>query len=114
LEKIKSYFGVGQTSVLGPQAVIYKVQAVKYFSVLIDHLERYPLMTKKYSDYKLLMQAFQLIQRKEHLTPAGLQKILTIRAAMNNGLSPNLKSFFPDVVPLIRPEVVPQEVKGGN
>lgn len=83
LENIKCYFGVGQILKQGSKVVIYKIQSVNDFSVLIDHFERYPLMTSKYSDYKLFGQALQLIQRKEHLTPAGLQEILSTRAAMN-------------------------------
>jgi hypothetical protein len=83
LEKIKSYFGVGQIFFQGSNIVVYRIQSIKHFSVLIDHFERYPLMTSKYSDYKLFKQAFQLIQRKEHLTQAGFQEILSTRAAMN-------------------------------
>ena len=42
--------------------------------------------------------------RKEHLTPEGLKKILSIKAAMNgNGLSDKLKNAFPDVIPITRP-----------
>ena len=61
-------------------------------------------MTNKYSDYELLKKALKLIQCKEHLTTeAGFQEILAIRAAMNRGLSPNLKLVFPNIVPVIRP-----------
>lgn len=83
LEKIKSYFGVGKILEQGSKVVVYKIQSVKEFIVLIDHFEEYSLMTKKCSDYKLLKQAFQLVQRKEHLTSEGLQEIVSIRAAMN-------------------------------
>ena len=42
--------------------------------------------------------------RKEHLTPEGLKKILSIKAAMNgNGLSDKLKKAFPDVISITRP-----------
>ena len=83
LNNIKSYFGVGQILEQGSKVVIYKIQLIKDFSVLIAHFERYLLMTSKYSDYKLFGQALQLIQRKEHLTPRGFQEILSTRAAMN-------------------------------
>lgn len=83
LGKIKSHFGVGQVLEQGSKVAIYKIQSVKDFSVLISHFDRYPLMTSKYSDYMLFQQALKLIQRKEHLTQAGFQEILSIRAAMN-------------------------------
>lgn len=83
LEEIKSYLGVGEILSQGSNVAFYKIQSVKDFSGLIDHLDRYSLMTNKYSDYKLLKKALKLIQCKEHLTEAGFQKILAIRAAMN-------------------------------
>ena len=42
---------------------------------------------------------------KEHLTIQGLHKIVTIKASMNLGLSADLKSAFPDIVPVVRPLV---------
>lgn len=42
----------------------------------------------------------------EHLTMEGLNKIVAIKAAMNLGLSPNLKEAFPSIVPAIAPEFV--------
>jgi hypothetical protein len=42
--------------------------------------------------------------RKEHLTPEGLQKILSIKAGMNgNGLSEKLKKEFSNIIPIARP-----------
>jgi hypothetical protein len=34
------------------------------------------------------------MNRKEHLTPEGLKKILAIKASMNKGLPDELKSIF--------------------
>jgi len=45
------------------------------------------------------------VVRKEHLTPEGLQKIVSIRAVLNKGLSEDLRAAFPGVVPSIRPQV---------
>ena len=47
------------------------------------------------------------MQRGDHLTYAGLRKIVAIRASMNQGLkrSPKLVAAFPNVVPVIRPKV---------
>lgn len=52
----------------------------------------------------LFKQAVELVERKEHLTPEGLQKIVSIRAALNKGLSEDLRAY-PDVVPSMRPQV---------
>jgi hypothetical protein len=82
--------------------------------VLIDHFENYPLITQKFADYKLFKQAFELIKSKQHLSPEGLRKIVAIKASLNLGLSPELKSAFPDIIPVPRPIVVHQEIQDPN
>jgi hypothetical protein len=44
--------------------------------------------------------------RKEHLTPEGLRKIVSIRASVNKGLTDELKVAFPNTIPVPRPTVV--------
>ena len=44
------------------------------------------------------------MQRKEHLTPEGLEKIVALKASLNLGLSGKLKAAFPDTVPGPRPQ----------
>jgi hypothetical protein len=45
------------------------------------------------------------MNKKEHLTEEGLRKIVSIRAALNRGLSEELKIAFPDIIPVERPVV---------
>jgi hypothetical protein len=46
-----------------------------------------------------------MVVKKEHLTKEGLIKIVSIKAMMNgNGLSPSLKTAFPNLIPIVRPE----------
>jgi hypothetical protein len=63
------------------------------------------LLTQKQADFELLKQAFVLVQNKEHLTPEGLEKIIAIKASINNGLSEELKVNFPNIIPVDRPIV---------
>lgn len=46
-----------------------------------------------------------MMQKKEHLTKEGIEKIINIRAAMNLGLTPILKSAFSYNIPVERPVV---------
>jgi hypothetical protein len=62
------------------------------------------LITQKWSDFQLFKQAVELVEGKEHLTPSGLKKILSIKAVLNNGLSEDLSAAFPNIVPYIRPQ----------
>ena len=45
-------------------------------------------------------------RRDEHLTMEGLEKIVAIKASLNNGLSAELKAAFPEIIPVPRPSVV--------
>jgi hypothetical protein len=63
------------------------------------------LITQKWSDYQLFKQVVELMQRREHLTIEGLNKILSIKAVLNNGLTDSLNVAFPDIIPVIRPQV---------
>jgi hypothetical protein len=51
------------------------------------------------------------VERKEHLTPEGLNKIVSIRCSMNNGPTPSLRKYFPDIKPFGRPTIDNQEIK---
>ena len=51
------------------------------------------------------------MNHKEHLTPAGLQEIVNLKASINRGLSDTLKSAFPNTKPVARPVVVNQVIK---
>jgi len=63
------------------------------------------LITQKRADYELFKQAIRLMEQKEHLTEAGLAKIVAIKASMNRGLSEELKVAFPKIITIARPLV---------
>lgn len=105
LNMIQSYFGVGNIYKLAKGSIQYQVSSVKELGVIIDHFDKYPLLTNKQEDYLLFVEAFNLIKNKEHLTVEGLNKILSIKASMNKGLSLQLKAAFPAVEPVPRPTV---------
>ena len=116
LEQIKSYFCVGSISKQGTQTFQYSVQSVKDLARIIDHFEKYPLITQKRADYEIFKQVFYLISRNEHLTLPGLQKIVAIKASMNWGLSDELKESFPDqlLTPTPRSLVINQNIEDPN
>jgi len=53
-------------------------------------------------------------ENKEHLTVKGLTKIVSIKASMNKGLSKKLVTEFPDITPVLRPQVTDQVIKDPN
>ena len=46
-----------------------------------------------------------MIKRKEHLTTEGLNKLISIKASINRGLSGELSEAFPDIQPVKLPLV---------
>jgi hypothetical protein len=72
---------------------------------VIEHFNNYPLRTQKYADFLLFKKAFDLVNNKEHLTEAGLRKLISIRASLNKGLPKRLEAAFPNITPEPRPQV---------
>jgi len=104
LEEIQSTLGVGGIHIHGKESVEYRVESIRELQVIVDHFDKYPLITQKLSDYLLFKQVFELIKNKEHLTIEGLNKIEGIKASLNFGLTHGLKEAFPKVVQFNRPE----------
>ena len=112
LEKIQKFFDTGKiyNSSTASKYVVYSVTGLQK---IIQHFDKYTLFTQKRADFELLKQAFTLVQNKEHLTRQGLEKIIAIKASMNNGLSEELKGNFPNIAsglslrPVIRNTVEP-------
>ena len=79
LNNIKEFFGVGNVFPLGPpsseagggsewDSAQYRVESLKGRAArrLINHFDKYPIITKKQADYKLFKLAHNLIKNKSH------------------------------------------------
>ena len=87
LKLIQKLFSVGKIYKAEPQTLQLQVQSIKELKIIIDHFDKYPLITQKQADYKQCKYAYSIIKKKEHLTNEGLRKIVAIKASMNWGLS---------------------------
>lgn len=76
-----------------------RIQSPKGLAKIVDHLDSYPLITKKLYAYVLFKEALNLISNKQHLTLAGLHEIVSIKAGMKLGLSESLKTAFQNIEP---------------
>lgn len=116
LEQIKNYFdGVGHIYLKkGNNAVEYRVGSKKDLKVLIDHFDKYPLITQKLADYLLWKSVVELVSNKEHLTREGLEKIVAIKASINRGLPNKLLEAFPNVTPWPRDQVTNKKILDPN
>lgn len=106
LKLIQAFFGVGKIFKHGKYSIYYRVSSTEHLKVIIDHFDKYPLISQKLADYLLFKQIVEMLSRKEHLTKEGLQQIVNLRASVNNGLSDSLQAAFPNTIPVPRPLVM--------
>jgi hypothetical protein len=99
------FFGRGNVTKLGAESVQYRVSGLDDLNIIINHFNNYPLLTKKYSDYILFKEVINLMKEGRHLTLEGLNRIVSIKATLNDRkLSNALSLAFPDIEPNLRPE----------
>ena len=113
--KIQNFFAGGSISFQPKQKMVqYRVCSPSILENVINHFEKFPLITDKRADYELLKHAVKLIELKEHLTLQGLRKIVALRASMNLGLSKKLLAAFPVVIQVTRPLVKNKKIQDPN
>lgn len=93
LEEIKSFFGVGKLYI-SKSKVYYRVEKFSELQVIINHFDKYPLVTAKIIDYDLFKKCFFIIKLNKHLTEKGLLEIIEIKSSLNKGLPDDLKKKF--------------------
>jgi len=105
LEAITNFFGVGNIYSATESLSRYQVNSINDIKVIINHFDKYKLITNKRADFLLFKEVYNLILNKEHLTTDGLHKIVAIRASINWSITDQLKGYFPGIVPVLRPPV---------
>ena len=111
LESIKAYFDTAGSIVKRKNSASLVICSIEeIIKVVLPHFNNYPLITKKYADYLLFLDAVYLIKNKEHLTKEGLNKIVAFKSSMNLGLSDELKRDFPSVIPAIVPIIANNKI----
>lgn len=106
--QIQEYFGgIGYISNPNKNSTVeFRVSTMKDITnVIIPHFDKYPLLTKKYTDYMCFKDIVKLMLEKEHNSLEGIQKIVNIKSSMNKGLSNELKEFFLETIPVKREEI---------
>ena len=114
LEALQRTWGIGKIYKHSDNASVYRVSSLKNLRIIINHFDKYPLLTQKSADYLLFKQSVHLIENKSHLTMEGLLKLVSIKASLNWGLSVKFKEFFPNGIPTARPEVKYSEIQNIN
>lgn len=112
LEEVRLFFNkVGRIRIT-ERFVYYSVFSYDELSKkIIPHFEKYPLITKKQSDFLFFKSIVDIINKKEHLNKEGLIQIVNLKASLNKGLSLEHKNSFKGVVPIKRHTVtLPEKI----
>jgi len=78
--------------------VQFRAESIKDLANIINHFDKYPLLTKNFWDYTLFKKAYYIVLNKEHLTTEGLKIFVQIKTSKNKGLSKSLNLAFPNIV----------------
>lgn len=113
---LQSFFCVGNIKHDSKNnAVTFYVNSVEdLIDAIIPFFKDYPLLTQKWADFILFEKAVNLIKKGAHLTTEGLTNIVSIKGAMNKGLSEKLIAQFPDIHLVDRPLVLNQTIRSGH
>nr|YP_009262064.1 LAGLIDADG endonuclease [Chrysoporthe austroafricana]AMX22139.1 LAGLIDADG endonuclease [Chrysoporthe austroafricana] len=74
--------------------VAFVVSSIKVLINIVDHFDRYPLLTQKRKDYLTWRKVVLMLSRKEHLSNEGLKTIVNLKDSLNMGLSEAIKTAF--------------------
>lgn len=87
LHALKAYFDCGVVRVNHDDRMAYRVRGIEDLCTkILPFFERHELKTKKRQDFLKFRDVIHLMQRSEHLTPSGVEKIRIIASKMNTGL----------------------------
>ena len=86
LYALKQFFGCGVVRQNHGDRMAYRVRSVEHLQErVIPFFEKHPLKTKKHLDFIKFRKVLMMMQRNEHLTPDGIDKIRQIASEMNRG-----------------------------
>ena len=86
LYALKEFFGCGVVRRNRGDRMAYRVRKVAHLRErIIPFFEKHPLKTRKRLDFLKFRRILLLMERNEHLTPEGIEKIRAIASTMNTG-----------------------------
>ena len=86
LYALKSYFGCGVVRRNHGDRMAYRVRRIEHLREhVVPFFEKHHLKTRKHIEFLKFRKILLLMQRGEHLTAEGLERIRTIAGEMNRG-----------------------------
>jgi len=86
LHALKAFFGCGVVRTNHGDRMAFRVRSLEHLLQRIaPFFMRHPLKTKKHVDFLKFRDVLLIMEKGEHLTPVGIEKIRSIAAVMNRG-----------------------------
>ncbi len=86
LHGLKAYFGCGVVRTNHGNRLAYRVRSLEHLlRRIVPFFQKHPLKTKKHVDFQKFRDVLLLMEKGEHLSPDGIEKIRHIAAGMNRG-----------------------------
>lgn len=95
-------------------AVQYRVESIADLAKIVEFFNTYPLITQKQADFLLFKECYELIINKKHTTKEGLDKIVSLKGAMNEGLTSLMQSNFSHIAVNIRNLITNQMIPSNH
>lgn len=106
IKKIQAFFNCGRISESKNNSIKFEVGDLSSLvNIIIPHFDQYSLITQKQSDFLTWKMIIELKNSKQHLTLEGLNKIVSLKATLNLGLSIYLINCFPNIIQINRSKV---------
>ena len=94
LHAFKAYFGCGVVRVNHGDRMAYRVRGIEHLlETIVPFFMEHPLKTSKHVDFLKFRDVLLEMQRGQHLTVEGLQRIRAIVGQMNHGRSRQSPAF---------------------
>lgn len=113
LKLIKASFGCGTITEYRMNKFIYSVESLSELGIILNHFDKYPLITQKLAmDFLLFKRAYEIVKCRKHLTVKDLKEVLSLKVSIDNKaakaeLTPLLgdSSLTKDLVPVPMVEI---------
>ena len=88
LKKLQEFFKAGKVVVNHGSRKELRIRKLDELNQVMDFFERFPLMTKKRKDFEIFREVLNSMNRHEHLTREGLERIANLCWMMNRKVKP--------------------------
>ena len=92
LQKFKLFFGFGNIVVNHNDRKEFRVRGLENLNKIVQFFKENSLQTSKQKNFELFTEIIELMNKKQHLTKQGIEKIANLASKMNRQVIRHLES----------------------